>query len=790
MRVFQILPFLAALLHALAAAAAPGYEPIGALERGPSHPERAKLFRHADGFLYGASRYGGAYNTGVIYRVRTDGRFATVAHFPVVSGVHKGGLASDGRGFLWGTTCSIGTPGRGTIYEYEPATGAFRTVMEFADADAAEMGRFPFAGLTLDTRGFLWGTTMRGGAADAGTVFKLDPLTGTFTSVAYFTNRDGDAAGNAPLGVMVSDGAGFVWGTTSQGGANDIGTIFKVNTLTGALTTVASFDWTIGAYPESDLAADGLGFLWGAAAAGGSTVSGTVFKVRIATGELTKVHDLTGFDGAAPGRRPTAGLARDRAGFLWGSTSGGGAENGGTLFKIHPGTGAFTLVKEFAFLPTGRDGFAPDSTLVLDGAGKLWAAMPHGGFADSGAILRVDPVTGRVATVQRFTGSADGLAPILARAGLCEGMGGVLWGTAAGGGANGLGSVYLLNPAAGRLRTIHSFTGAGGSVRGSFPEGRLRHGGDGFLWGTTTGGGARDSGTVFKINAQTGAFASVAEFGGPTAAPGIANGRTPGDVLRDGLGFLWGTTAGGGVSGRGTIFKVHGQTGRLVTMINFTGEQGAAIGTRPNGGLCPDDAGFSWGTTSSGGAGGKGTIFKVNTRTGAFTSVASFTGRAGAIPGSHPAAGMARDGAGYLWGTTSGEEDFPGTIFKVNPASGLFTPVFQFPVVPGGFSFGKWQSGLVSDGAGSLWGAAPSNGTLGPGILFKITTGGIFREVFAFTGPGGFVPGYGPVFDSLLRHSDGNLYGVTSSGGIKADGSPAGGSQIFRIRLDGAPAPR
>jgi uncharacterized repeat protein (TIGR03803 family) len=297
-------------------------------------------------------------------------------------------------------------------------------------------------------------------------------------------------------------------------------------------------------------------------------------------------------------------------------------------------------------------------------------------------------------------------------------------------------------------------------------------------------------GTVFKVNAQNGAFTSVAEFGGPFfASLGMANGSHPsGGLIGDGFGWLWGTTKQGGTFQRGTIFKIYARTGRLVTMVNFTGQQGTAVGGEPIGGLTPDGAGNLWGTTSAGGTAGKGSVFKVATRTGAFTSIASFTGAQGLTPGSQPTAGLARDGAGCLWGLTGGEPNFPATIFKVNTATRLLTTVYQFPAQLHEYYLAQ-ESGLVFDGHGAFWGTTANRGQYSRGTIFMITTSGVYSEPFAFTGQGGLVPGNGPVFDSLLRVGNGQLYGVTPDGGIKPDGSPAGGSQFFRIRLNDT-APR
>ncbi len=793
MRFPRFLPLLAIFFSPVLAIAAPTYEPVAAFEVGPTEPERAKLLRHSDGSFYGVSRGGGANGAGALFRVTSDGAISTLAHFPTFGGLHKGALASDGRGFLWGTSFSGGPQGRGMIYKYELATHAISTVIEFTASEATIKGRYPFAGLVADGGGYLWGTTHQGGAADVGTVFKLDPTSGTLSNVAEFTGFQGSVPGAYPMGVMVSDGAGYLWGTTSQGGENFAGTIFKINVSTGVLTTEAIFDGAYGSLLESELAVDGLGFLWGTARLGGTAAYGTLFKMRIATGELTKVVDFTGKMGTAPGGEPLAGLVRDSTGFLWGTTSTGGNEDGGIVFKIHPGTGAFTSVMHFPGTYGPGLGYFPDSTLVDDGTGKLLATTRRGGTQDTGTIFQVDPASGAVTTVRQFTGATDGIAPFAAAAGLSEDSNGLLWGTTFRGGPNNYGTIFKMNPSTGELNAVCNFSGTGGSTRGAYPECTLRDDGAGFFWGTTNGGGASDFGTVFKVNIQTGAFTPVADFGGSGAPPGGATGRYPSsELIGDGFGNFWGTTQAGGALERGTVFKVNALTGNLATVIEFTDQQGAFLGAQPTAGLCADGAGYLWGTTLFGGSSddtGGGTVFKIHTGTGAFTNVANFVGPPGSPIGRAPEAGLVPDGAGFLWGTTSGGgPNYEGTVFKVNIATGALTTVLSFTYPIGAAPGSEPRAGLVSDGAGSFWGTTSSGGPLGYGTIFKISTGGTFTNAFTFS-RGIPVPGYYPVSGYLLRHSDGNLYGVTGSGGIKPDGFAAGGGQIFRIRLIGALPP-
>ncbi len=193
-----------------------------------------------------------------------------------------------------------------------------------------------------DDAGSLWGTTSEGGVTGGGTIFKVDIDTGISSPVLEFTGRDGLNLGTRPNGELVSDGQGYFWGTTYAGGAADDGTIFKVNAATGKLTTVVQFDDThgvLGKGPYAALTLDGNGYFWGTTNRGGPQPPdcGTIFKVSTSTGELTTVVQFTGLAGAYEGTEPRAKLLNDGAGFLWGITSEGGvpgADRGfGTVYK-------------------------------------------------------------------------------------------------------------------------------------------------------------------------------------------------------------------------------------------------------------------------------------------------------------------------------------------------------------------------------------------------------------------------------------------------------------------------
>ncbi|MES2923615.1 MAG: choice-of-anchor tandem repeat GloVer-containing protein [Verrucomicrobiota bacterium] len=396
-------------------------------------------------------------------------------------------------------------------------------------------------------------------AALAACVFlPATPALAQLQTVVEFTGTGGGSKGNSPEAVLASDGAGFLWGTTAEGGANGLGTMFKVNAGTGVLTPLLDFTGNgtsnKGRGPRAGMARDGAGFFWGTTQAGGANDLGTVFKVNAVTGTLATLVEFTGNGASNKGTGPRAALASDEAGFFWSTTVQGGAGNFGTVFKINAVTGALTTLVEFTGTGGGSKGSRPQEGLASDGAGFFWGTTSQGGANDLGTVFKVNVVTGALTTLVEFTGNGPTNKGNNPSARLVSDGAGSFWGTTQGGGASGCGTVFKVNAGTGALTTLVEFTGIGGSNKGNLSVAGLARDGAGFLWGTTSQGGANGRGTVFKANQSSGALTTLAEF---TGNSGNSKGTAPlAGLVRDGTGFFWGTTSGGGANGFGTVFKI------------------------------------------------------------------------------------------------------------------------------------------------------------------------------------------------------------------------------------------
>jgi uncharacterized repeat protein (TIGR03803 family) len=361
-----------------------------------------------------------------------------------------------------------------------------------------------------------------------------------------------------------------------------------------------------------------------------------------------------------------------------------------------------------------------------------------------------------------FTDGTDGAFPY---AGVIQDAAGNIYGTASTGGAFGHGTVFKLSKT-GKETVLHSFEGGADGVN---PQAGLVQDAKGNLYGTTYGGGDnhRDGccGTVFKLS-KTGKETVLYSF------KGGADGAFPqGGVIQNATGDLYGTTTSGGVSGVGTVFKLS-KTGKETVLHTF---KGGADGDGPFAGLIQDAKGNLYGTTSYGGDSactfGCGTVFKLS-KTGKETVLYSFKGGAdGATPA---AAGVMQDAKGNLYGTTySGGTSNMGTVFKLDTA-GKETVLYSFS---GGTDGRHPYAGVIQDSKGNLYGTTNTGGVSGVGTVFKLSKTGKETVLYSFTG---MVDGALP-YAVVVQDAKGKLYGTALVGGNVSCDNGTGCGVVFKL---------
>jgi uncharacterized repeat protein (TIGR03803 family) len=199
-------------------------------------------------------------------------------------------------GNFYGTTLGGGANGWGTVFKISPGGGPVKTLYSFCSQSGCTDGANPYAALVQATDGNLYGTTRDGGANNQGTVFRITP-SGTLTTLYSFCSQSGCTDGTNTQAALVQGTDGNLYGTTYAGGANSLGTIFKI-TPSGTLTTLYSFcsqsNCYDGAYPEAGLVQDTNGNFYGTTLDRGAGEQGTVFSLSVGLGPFVKTQPTSG----------------------------------------------------------------------------------------------------------------------------------------------------------------------------------------------------------------------------------------------------------------------------------------------------------------------------------------------------------------------------------------------------------------------------------------------------------------------------------------------------------------
>jgi uncharacterized repeat protein (TIGR03803 family) len=345
--------------------------------------------------------------------------------------------------------------------------------------------------------GELYGTTAAGGGPDSdGTIFKISTA-GAEKAVYSFGNG---SDGSQPLGDLTPVWNTF-YGTTYAGGVNNAGTVYAFNASSGKESVI----YTFGTNGSTDASAPAGGVtlvgddLFGTSTAGGANNEGTIFKINLAKKTESVVYSF----GSTPtdGTVPYAGLTAVGP-YLYGTTSNGGANGAGAVFKINAFTGAESIV--YSFGASATDGSLPAAGLVLDG-NMLYGTTIAGGASGDGTIYSINPFSGKETVLHSFAGApADGSEGCIPGGGVDRSRShhhhsfwhynGTLYGTTCSGGANGNGTIFSFAIGSKTEKVLYSF---GASPDGSSPEADVTQIGN-TLYGTASGGGANGLGTVFS----------------------------------------------------------------------------------------------------------------------------------------------------------------------------------------------------------------------------------------------------------------------------------------------------
>jgi uncharacterized repeat protein (TIGR03803 family) len=670
--------------------------------------------------------------------------FEIVRHFILHAGNPRDRLLPASDGNLYGTARDDGGFARGSIFRFVPDGGGGLTHEELYSFHGPD-GYQP-RGLVEGPDGRFYGTTTRGGALELGTAFVFD-VSGTLVQLHDFTGgSDGAYPGSL---ILASDGN--LYGVTFQGGASNLGTVYRLSP-DGALMTLHEFAIGEGALPSARLLQASDGNLYGVTSAGGADGNGTAFRMDPA-GNLSTIHE---FEYVTEGADPRE-LIQAPDGSLLGTTCGGGSTLAGTVFRMDS-AGTVTVLHVFDFF---SEGACSEAGLTASPDGNFYGTTSHGGPGwqgnpdGAGSIYHLAPDLS-FHTDYFFTSFPLDLphSPVAA---LVLAADGALYGTTSLGGSGedgnsfGYGGTFFrFDPATGPT-FLHDF----GSVIGvRNPGASLVEAADGNLYGTS-GGGLRccdnGPGTVYRLRAEP---LLVHEFT-------FDEGEGPNALLASSDGNLYGTSANNGPSGAGTAYRIA-LDGTLTLLHAFAF---ADPGFDPAAGLTEAAGGLFYGSTKS----VNGTLYSLD-GSGNFTTLHAFTGPDGLRP---EYGHLALTGNGAVYGVTNnGGSSAVGTVFRLDPAGPSFTVVHDFT---GGDDGGSPATNPTLGSDGSMYGTASVGGSDSLGTVFRVDATDQFTTIHAFTVAEGGAP-YGPP----ILAPDGNLYGACTLGPIFGAGT------VYRLDTNGS----
>ncbi|MGO8672106.1 MAG: choice-of-anchor tandem repeat GloVer-containing protein, partial [Capsulimonadaceae bacterium] len=367
--------------------------------------EPSGLIQAASGDFYGMTSFGGeSVADGSVYEIDPAGDVGVLYAFnggqPSSWGVSQGDLVFGPDGNLYGMTANGGSTiglgpgglGYGDIFRVTPA-GVGTTLHSFNDGSVPNDGQIPMCGLVLASDGNFYGTTSFGGSNGFGTVFRMT-TTGMVTILHSFADGSVANDGHYPYAALIQASDGNLYGTTAEGGADNDGTVFRITTA-GVEAILHNFgDGTTpndGALPQAALLQASDGFLYGTTWIRGTGDGGTAFRIDT-SGNMTVLHEFGDGTVAFDGAGPQAALIQATDGNFYGTAGGGGYTGGGAVFRMDS-SGRVTILHAFTDGSVFEDGAWPWQPLVQGADGALYGVTEacFDGFSDLGnTFFRID----------------------------------------------------------------------------------------------------------------------------------------------------------------------------------------------------------------------------------------------------------------------------------------------------------------------------------------------------------------------------------------------------------------
>jgi len=643
---------------------------------------------------------------------------------------------------LWGTTSTGGDDGLGTVFKTNYDGSNFQTINIFSSTTP---GKQPYGGLLRASNNKLYGYNSSGGQCGYGNLFSYDL---NFTYYSVLIDFDLNTMGGEPHGQPIQGSNGKLYGATSAGGSNGLGTLFEYDPTNQSFIVLTDFagldfgcDFAGGIIEATNGKFYGLG-------SGGTAGYGVIYEYDLAVGTPVKIYEFpaSGLDGV----EPWGELIQATNGLLYGMTANGGLNGYGVIFEFDIATSTFTKKIDLTNL-TGR---YPYGSLMQASSGLIYGMTNEAGTGQHGTLFEYDPIANSIATRINF-GSTPSVGDFPWFGVVCETPNGNLYGMTSDGGANSAGVIFEYNPITQTATTKLEFDG----TNGYYPTGSLVLGPDSILYGLTQSGGQMHVGNMILFDYITNNWSVPVDLN--TSIFGIC----PAAALTVGQdNKLYGLMQYGGFQNVGDVYQIDPISG--ISSVFWPGLTNANGGYSVESGappmlteLCAASNGKLYGVTSDGGSNSEGAIFEKDLITYAITLNASF---ASGSTGANPGPGLIQATDGKLYGVCrSGGTNNVGTLFSYDIATNTLVKLFDFDNTNGAN-----PNCILSElSPGRIYGVTNSGGANLNGLIFHhdIVSGTTVKL-------NDFTTAMGKGNGSLLAASNGLIYGMRSSGGTSGQG--------------------
>lgn len=701
-------------------------------------------------------------------------------------------LLTGNDGYIYGTTRNGGDSNHGAIFRLNPLNNEYTVLYRFS---GGTLGREPISGLLMATDGNLYGTTIDGGTSNRGVLYRYNVLTNQYEVLRSFTIPGLDPTARPLSGVIQVSGTTKLYGLTYQ---FPLGWGYYYDFITSAFTPYNVFGFSAttgsppfnpvgaplvsGGYPNTNLIQASDGNLYGKTTSEGANYLGTIFKYDLTTSGITNVFDFNNSDGYSSAFAPPYDLRLIQPSgttILYGTSINGGANSYGTIFGYDFVGSSYNVYHDFNNTFNGGYGNCFGS-MFLATNNKFYGPINELGSFDG--IFEFDPTTNLFNIVYNFSNFTP--ISIYRPSGQFVQFGNKLYGTSYIGGEFNYGSIYsfLLTEKilgccfSGSVNTLSDLEDRIISIIPS--------------WDNNSSSPSVCISIITSGNSNTYQLSinGFIEFYDPNEDPycmvisgcGLTNfqicaitlgggelnlivpldyfstGSQPkGALIRALNGLFYGTTSSGGLNGVGTIFSLD-LIGNINILYQMNGTDGNCYGS-----LLEASNGLLYGMTNNGGTLTKGLIFGCDFM-GNFFILNEFSGSTYGDSGFPYGNNLIEVSNGLFYGMTSfgGILDY-GTIFTCD-TSGNRGVIHQFNYTNGAYPYGS----LIKGSNGILYGMTSEGGTLSYGVIFSCDTSGNYGVIYNFD----FIYGTYP-YGNLLEASNGLLYGMTSQGGTNNYGT-------------------